>query len=255
MKRYLMWSGGEDSSASLITCADKGIHLDGVVMSEIMFDKRRGISAEHPDHINWVYDEGIPIIEKKLGYKVIPLRGEKDYLDLFNHRILYSKDHPERVGKKAGFVLGGNKCALKRDCKIKVLNEWCKQQGEFEKIVGICSDEKDRLLSLENDRNCRSILSEQGIPKYKTADICKANGLRSPFYSSGRKRQGCWVCPNCSIDEFAALAREYPNLWEELRILSQDKEKVSKYFKYNKTFERIDMAVNLINNQISIFDI
>lgn len=254
MKRYLLWSGGEDSSATCILAAEKGIRLDGVVMSEIMFDKNRGISAEHPDHINWIYDEAVQIIEKKLGYKVIILRGEKDYLDVFNHRILYSKAHPDRVGKKAGFVLGGNKCALKRDCKIKVINDWCKKQGEFEKIVGICSDEEKRLLFLNKEKNQRSILAEYGIAKVKTSDICKSNGLHSPFYKSGRKRQGCWFCPNCDIREFAALEKNYPNLWQELNILSQDKEIVSKCFKYDRTFESVDREVKTINNQISIFD-
>ena len=63
MKRYLSWSGGKDSTASIIICYENGIHLDGIIMSEVMFDHSRNISGENPKHIEWVYNVAIPIIE------------------------------------------------------------------------------------------------------------------------------------------------------------------------------------------------
>ena len=256
MKRYAMWSGGKDSSATIGLCYEMGIELDGVVMSEIMFDKKRGISAEHPLHINWVYDEGIPNIEK-LGYKVIVLRGEKDYKAHFYGVIEQSK-YPERIGKKHGFVMGGNRCSLKRDCKIRVIDKWCKQQGEFEKIVGIAIDEEERLAALYKEPNTRSILAERKIREIQTYGIAEKYGLLSPFYGGGYDRQGCWFCPNCSIEEFADTARDYPELWHELEIMAQEPDLVSPCFKYDKTFEQINKQVCAINeirkNQINIFD-
>lgn len=256
MKRYLMWSGGKDSSASIALCYEMGIELDGVVMSEIMFDKERGISAEHPMHINWVYNVGIPNIEK-FGYKVIVLRSETDYKSYF-YGVINRSIHPERIGKKRGFVLGGNRCSLKRDCKIRVLDKWCKEQGEFEKIVGIAIDEKERLVPLYKEPNTRSVLTECKIREIQTYPICEKYNLLSPFYALGRDRQGCWFCPNCSIEEFADTARDYPELWHELEIMAQTPDLVSSYFKYDKTFRQINKLVCAINemrkNQISIFD-
>ena len=55
MKTYLSWSGGKDSSASIILCHEQGIPLDGVIFSEVMFDLSRNISGENPEHIKWVY--------------------------------------------------------------------------------------------------------------------------------------------------------------------------------------------------------
>ena len=59
MKRYLYWSGGKDSSASIAICHENGIQLDGIVFCEVMFDNARNISGENPKHIEWVYNTAI----------------------------------------------------------------------------------------------------------------------------------------------------------------------------------------------------
>lgn len=86
MKRFLYWSGGKDSSASIAICYENGIQLDGIVFCEVMFDHARNISGENPKHIEWVYNSAIPKIES-MGYKIRIIRAEKDYLSLFNSRI------------------------------------------------------------------------------------------------------------------------------------------------------------------------
>ena len=59
MERYLMWSGGKDSSASIVLCYENNIHIDGIVMSEVMFDHSRNISGEDIEHITWVKNVAI----------------------------------------------------------------------------------------------------------------------------------------------------------------------------------------------------
>lgn len=250
-----MCSGGKDSMASAILCHKKGIHLDGIVTAEIMFSHEKNISAEHPDHIKWFYEIAKPTLEEQFGYKVIVLKSDKDYIASFNYRVTERTKHPERIGKKRGFVLGGNMCDLKKDCKINVLNKWCKAQGEFIKILGIAYDEKERLASLHKQKNAWSILEQETITEAMTYDICREYNLLSPHYSSGRSRQGCWFCPNASIKAMAQFAKEYPTYWNELRILSQDEELVTKGFKYTRTFASVDAEIELINNQISIWNI
>lgn len=102
MKRYLSWSGGKDSSASIVIAHERGITLDGIIFCEVMFDHKRQISGENPKHIQWVYNTAIPIIER-FGYKVIILRDRDDYLTLFNKRIQHSKIESRIGKKKAGF--------------------------------------------------------------------------------------------------------------------------------------------------------
>lgn len=253
MKRYIMCSGGKDSMASVVLCYENGIHIDGVITAEIMFSHEKNISAEHPRHIEWFYNIAKPTIENKFGYEVTVLKSPLDYVTLFNKRIERSK-FPERIGKKWGFVLGGNACYLKRDLKTRVIERWSKSQGEYEKIIGIAADEQKRLDSLYKQKNARSVLDEYGIVEAQTYGIDRKYDLLSPFYSMGRKRQGCWFCPNCSLDELAAFAKEYPEYWDELRELSKCEDSVSKYFQYNRTFEQIDRVITGMNNQLSIFD-
>lgn len=254
MKQFLMCSGGKDSMASAVLCYEKGIHLDGIVTAEIMFSHEKNISAEHPEHIDWFYNIAKPVLEKQFGYNVIVLKSEKDYVQYFHERIYKSK-HPERIGKKHGFVLGGNMCALKRDCKIKVINDWCMSQGEFTKILGIAYDEQKRLEYMhKTEPNAWSILEQEKIVEEMAFPICREINLLSPFYASGRKRQGCWFCPNASIEEMAQFAKNYPNYWNELRKLSMEHNTVSRKFKYNRTFVSVDSEIQAINNQINMFE-
>ena len=91
-------------------------------------------------------------------------------------------------------------------------------------------------------------------------DLCKDHNLLSPYYDMGGMRQGCWFCPNSPIGELAKLAKNYPFLWQELLELNelyrQDKTQfVAQGFKYGMTFDEIIKQVDIINNQISIFDL
>lgn len=255
MKRFLSWSGGKDSSASIALCYENGIHLDGVVMSEVMFDHSRNISGENPKHIKWVYEVAKPIIEK-MGYPVIIVRSPKDYLSVFNHRITRSKNL-EYNGKKSGFLLGGM-CAANSRLKMQPVRAFFKNVGECEQVVGIALDESERLERLYTKKNIWSILEQAGIVEADTYGICKKYNLLSPTYDK-RKRGGCWFCPNCEVEEFARFAKEYPELWEELESLSHDKETVHQGFKYGRTFESVNREVQwrikLSNyQQISMFE-
>ena len=249
MKRFLMWSGGKDSSASIIICHKYGIPLDGVVIAEVMFDHKRGISGENPIHIDWVYNTAIPIIEN-MGYKVIIVKSESDYIQEFNH-IVTSKKNPQKNGKKSGFFLGGM-CVGNDRLKIKPLRKFLKKQCECEQIVGISIDEPERLARLGKGK--RSVLAEYGIRESMTYPLCAEYGLLSPIYNNGMKRSGCWFCPNQSIKEFAKLKREYPHLWEELQTMAKTPNLVSNGFKYGQTFFAVERQVDMINNQINIFD-
>ena len=192
MKRYAMWSGGKDSSASIIICHQIGIHLDGVVMAEVMFDHKRGISGENPKHIEWVYKTAIPIIES-LGYKVIVLRDHSDYVNEFN-RVVTKRGKAERNGKKAGFFIGGM-CSGNSRLKMRPIRSFLKAekaQGEIEEIVGIAYDEPKRLARLKIGK--RSVLKEQKITEAMAYDICKKYGLLSPIYGD-TNRGGVLVLP------------------------------------------------------------
>lgn len=66
-------SFGKDSIATILLALEHGEPLDAAVFSEVMFDHRRGISGEIPEHIEWVYTTAIPRLAE-LGVKVDVVR-------------------------------------------------------------------------------------------------------------------------------------------------------------------------------------
>jgi 3'-phosphoadenosine 5'-phosphosulfate sulfotransferase (PAPS reductase)/FAD synthetase len=98
-------------------------------------------------------------------------------------------------------------------------------------------------------------MEEYKITEKDAFEICRRYNLLSPYYELGIKRQGCWFCPNCSIKTFAQFQKDYPQLWNELKILSHDKEMVSPNFKYGMTFAQVEKQIMEINNQVNMFDL
>lgn len=109
------WSGGKDSSATLLLANKLGIKVDRAIFTEVMFDNERGISAEQPEHIAWMYDYAIPKV-KSMGVDVLVLRSDKDFVSWYKYIVQKSKVE-ERIGKMRGFPLQG-KCGVSRDLKL-----------------------------------------------------------------------------------------------------------------------------------------
>lgn len=80
MKYIASFSGGKDSTASIILAHEKGEPLDLILFSEVMFDEN--ISRELPEHIDFIKNKCIPLF-KSWGYETKILHSELNYLDLF----------------------------------------------------------------------------------------------------------------------------------------------------------------------------
>lgn len=250
MENYICWSGGKDSSASICIAYELGIKIDGVVMSEVMFDHSRNISGENPEHIKWIYERAIPIIEKQFGYKVIILRDKSDYLLEFN-KIRLNSSKPERIGKKYGFFLSG-KCRGNENLKMRPLRKFFREHKGCVQIVGIACDEKNRA-NKKTMNGKRSLLIENNITEAMCYEICKKYNLLSPIYKN-TYRGGCWFCPNARVQALAHLKKNYPNLWNELVILSKDANLIKYNFNFSQTIPEIEKEIDLLNNQMNLFD-
>ncbi len=240
MQTFQGWSGGKDSTASIILEHINGLPQSTIIMSEVMFDRKRGISGENPQHIDWIHNVAIPIFEK-WGYKVKVLRADIDYLDLFYGKPVKSPK-PERRDKHRGFLLAGM-CTANRDLKIKPIRKFLKTvEGEYVQYVGIAADEPIRLKRLEGS-NRISLLERYGYTEQMAFDLCKSYGLLSPVYEFS-KRGGCWFCPSASFSEIAYIKQRYPELWTELEKLSHTPNLISYGFKYRRTFAEVDEEVD-----------
>lgn len=240
MLYFQSWSGGKDSTASIILEHIYDLPQSKIIMSEVMFDRKRNISGELPEHMEWVRGMAIPLF-RSWGYEVEILRADKDYLDLFYHITTKSK-LLERNGTFRGFLIGG-KCKANNDLKTKPLDDFIKNiSDDFIHYVGIAADETERLKRL-NGTNKVSLLAKYGYTEQLAYNLCKKFNLLSPVYGF-TKRGGCWFCPSASIKEFAHTKYWYPELWDELRKLSLTDNLVSYGFKYGKTFDEVNRAVD-----------
>lgn len=232
MRHILCWSGGEDSTATAILAHMHGLPLDTIIFSEVMYDKWRGISGEHPLHIDFVKNVAKPVFEK-WGYEVLILHSERDYLDCFHRVIERPVKHVEHKGKKYGFAIS-KMCSVKRDCKMKPIQEYFESlQNDYIQYVGICSDEKVRLMSLEKQKNAVSLLKEFEYTKQMAGELCTKYGLRSPLYDLPKqKRQGCWFCPNASLEEHLLIKQTMPDIWQEYVALENEKVAFNKWNVY-----------------------
>lgn len=212
MHYSVSWSGGKDSTASIILAHLHNEPIDSIVFVEVMFDLAHDISGENPRHIDFIKNKAKPLFET-WGYKVDIVHSDRDFLSVFNRVIERPRKHIEHKGLKYGFPPNGL-CAVKRDCKIRALNTYYKAlKGECIQYVGIAVDEPKRLASLHKTKNI-SLLEKYGLTESDAKQLCKDFGLLSPTYDLS-KRGGCWFCPNAKLAEHRDIRNMYPNAWQQ----------------------------------------
>lgn len=208
MKHIASCSFGKDSLAAIICRAEHGEPVDEAVYCRIMFDDE--ISAELPEHEDWIHSHAIPLLERRYGVKTTIVQAEKTYTDYFYNRYQKGK----RIGCIYGFPhLRGPWCNDR--LKVRPINKWQKQMGEYTAIIGIAADETKRI-ARNTAYNKILPLVGYGITEAEAFDICSKNELLSPAYNGGRTRLGCWFCHNQRIGELRRLRAEHPALWDKL---------------------------------------
>lgn len=148
MKEIYCWSGGKDSTASVILSHIMGMKPGTIIFSEVMFDK--DISGELPEQVEFIREKAIPIFES-WGFEVEILHSKETYLDLF-YKVNQGKKHPERKGKYYGFPMAG-KCIINDRCKMNPIRQYMRSiQEDYVEHVGIAIDEPKRLERLNGEK-------------------------------------------------------------------------------------------------------
>lgn len=252
----ICWSGGKDSTATVILAHENKIHIDKIIMSEVMFDKSKGISNEDEEHMQFVRKIAIPQFNE-WGYDTEILHDEYDYLSLF-HKKIYKSKNINRNGLLTGFPISGA-CQLNSRCKMRPIRKFLKEHSNAIEYVGIAIDEKQRLHNLKQRKgNKISLLEQFNYTEQMAYDLCKRYNLLSPIYLNGKnRRSGCWNCPNRSYEDFARLKAEHPEKWQALKDLSKTPNLCSQGFKWGETFKQVEQKVDKIiwwqKNQIKMF--
>ena len=223
MRHILSWSGGKDSTASVILAHLHGEPLDEIIYCEPMYDLEKGISAELPQQERFV-QKAKRIFEEEFGYKVTILRSDRDYQWCFHHMIDSSRCKiEEHRGKRYGFPVAG-RCGMQREAKLRPINGYIRSLGPVIQYIGIAVDEPKRLVSMHRSERHISLLEKYGYTEQMCYELCEKYGLLAPMYEIfgvSQKRNGCWFCPWAKPIEQAAFAIEKPRVWEEFVSLER----------------------------------
>ncbi len=107
-------------------------------------------------------------------------------------------------------------CDVQRDCKLKPIKDyWKQQQKDVVQYIGIAKDEPKRLERIANTENKISLLEKNEYTERMAYDLCKKYDLLSPIYDF-TKRGGCWFCPNARDSELRHLRNNHKGLWAKL---------------------------------------
>ena len=216
MKYIASWSGGKDSTASIILAHEHNEPLDLIIFSEVMFDEN--ISGELPEHIDFIKNKAIQVFQS-WGYEVKILHAKLNYMDIFMREPTRGKHYG--TGKKTGFPMSG-KCQINKSVKVLPIKNFLKNINEpFTQYIGIAIDEPKRMNRIVKAGNNVSLLEKYGYTEQMAFDLCKEYGLLSPIYEFA-PRNGCWFCPNTRSTQLKHLRTYHRDLWQKLLELENE---------------------------------
>lgn len=214
MRHIASWSGGKDSTATIILAHENNEPLDTIIFCEVMFDKET--TGELPQKIQFVKNVAKPIFES-WGYEVQILHHTKTFMDEFEHM---RGEKSKWNGKRLGFPMSG-KCYM-NDAKRKPIQKFYREIREpYMDYVGIAIDEVSRLEAMKKrNKNQTSLLEKYGFTEKMAMEICGKYNLISPIYEFS-KRDGCWFCPNANDSQLKFLRDNNGDLWRKLLELEE----------------------------------
>lgn len=259
--RYLMWSGGADSTYMMLRLHQEGIRVDKVFFSNT--------GMEFPEMYEYV-KKVEEYMKRKYNVTVIHLTTSDGH-DYFS----FSRG----VGKIRGvYQVRGiprqlEPCWLQREAKVKPFELWLKENKTEQHLlyIGYTSDELRRArmqTKKMNDKKLQEILKlpqnekETTLLKeletaYKHEDKLIANhhlyplvlwdidsddvkvelqkmGMLNPLYKYF-DRTGCFMCPKVGKDYYFKMWKHYPSEWSWMK---KEEKKLRKLKAFNSQFNK-----------------
>ena len=200
---YVSWSGGKDSTATIILMHEYNIPIKRITYIRMMYDNNT--PATLPVMTDFV-DRATEVL-RGWGYdvQIIPSNMTAKYLAERPYKKVLKKENEKRIGYAGGiarFIRGA--CEF---TKVKMTTIKGTQEKDAYSMIGYASDETKRIHRLGGKN--QSILVTLGITEDMAKEICDKNGLLSPLYGlHSIGRDGCWFCPNCTKRERESPFRE-----------------------------------------------
>lgn len=166
-------SFGKDSLAAIIVAEEHGHHIDEAVYCRIMFDDK--ISAELPEHEDFIHSKAIPFLESRYGIKTTIVQATETYCSRF---FTTYKQRSQKCGEIYGFPMRqGAWC--NSHLKVRPMQKWKKQEGDYKSVIGIAADETKRIHKKTSEGSLLPLV-EYGITEADAFQICKTGGVPLP---------------------------------------------------------------------------
>ncbi|HDD70882.1 MAG TPA: hypothetical protein ENF94_01835 [Candidatus Woesearchaeota archaeon] len=222
--RFLLLSGGKDSTAALIVCLETGIAFDAVVFVDTQ--------SEFPE----IYRH-IDSVEKRFRVKVEKLKPE-------HSPEWFILEKPIEKGIRKGKRGYGFPQLKRRWCvrclKIEPFKRWSAGRVK-EVILGIAYGETNRMANRLFNKfggfDRKYPLIEHKITEKEALRICYRYGFDFGGLYEIFPRTGCFWCPFQPISSLRNVFFYYPDLWQWM--LDVDRKTFNR-FKPNYTLEELD---------------
>ena len=198
----IAWSGGKDSTATVILAHQQGIEVDSIDYVDMRYNAH--ISAQLPFVADFI--ETASERFRQWGYKVRFLKPEKTAIDLAYQRFKRSKY--DRNGLMYGCL-----AFMRMGCWFTHIKQNTLRKHKSKCIVGIAIDEPERLARMRTID--KSLLAERNKTENDCFDICRKEGLLNPIYNVDCfRRDGCFFCPNVKLPQIEFLKTYHPYHYE-----------------------------------------
>lgn len=224
----ISWSGGKDSTATVILAHEHNVPVKQILTVDIMYDETHSAVPIIDEFKN----ECIKRFENEFGYQVTRLKPTRTYKENF----LAVRTRGKNTGKCRGHVIQGA-CDFTNE-KMRALRKYSNEP----QIIGIAIDEPIRLARIKEPNI--SLLAKYNMTESDAMELCKKYDMVSPLYGLGVTRDGCFFCPNGITKTSNSLKLLYDydkDLYNDFKsfVLENMDKAVSKHF--NRKYDLDDI--------------
>lgn len=201
----IFWSGGKDSTATVLKAIELRIPIKEVIYVRLMYDDKTGAVIPMIDEFVLKTAEKF----KNMGINVRIIEPKQTAKEI-SEKVYKRSKYPHKNGTRyTMMVFIRGMCRMQQNKEFKIENKY--------QLIGIGADEEERYNRLDNKYK-KSLLFDLGITQTRAKEICKEYNMVNPIYEDLKfKRDGCWFCPNVSKAEVEYLKNNHKDLYEILK--------------------------------------
>lgn len=241
MKYVASCSFGKDSLAMTLKIMELNLPLDYVVF----FDTGMEFQS--------IYDmmEQIKPDIEAYGAKLIVLKPKVSFLE----KMLLTPVNKRNGTIQYGLDWCGGRCRWATGEKVKAIQGFLDEIGEYKQYIGIAYDEPERI---KNENGKLYPLVELKMTEKDCIKYCYEKGFF--WFEDGVRlydvldRVSCYCCSNKNLNELRAIYHKLPKYWTKLKAMQS---RIDRPFRANASIFDLEQRFMFedLNKQLTIYDL